>query len=400
MKADSMRRCALLVLALCCGAACTKDAAQHDVADAPARRALLRNLSEHVILSSYREFEERAQELRDASAAYAGDASAANLEQAQAAFTRAMLAWQRVELFQVGPAARVANANPGSRGLRDAIYSWPDVRPCVVDHGLVAEVYEDAADFAEQVYPYARGLAAIERLLFDSSVQTACAADDRVVTAEKWQALVDGDLQERRARYAALASEVVAERAGELVRAFRDEFMPELLRAGQGSKLFDVTHEAINAVSNALFYIEFDTKDMKLAGPMGLTMSCMDKTCSTELSYSKLSKEAIGENLEALRDAFHGLPPNGERGEEMWGILDLLRSVGAADLADEFESLLADAQGAVDAMEGSLEDALAAGDPSARRAYEAVQALTVRLKTDFLHRLALSPPEAAAADKD
>jgi predicted lipoprotein len=282
--------------------------------------------------------------------------------------------------------------------LRAEIYAWDEDDPCVVDRGLVRKTYE-SGDFADDVYYYGRGLGAIERLLYDTGTATACADSDRTVTPEAWQELVDSDLEERRARYALASAQVVSERAKQLVDEFRDEFMPELVKAGTGSRLFDRTQEALNTVTNALFYVDLEVRDLKLGGPIGRTMACMDATCATEHPWAGLSRDAIKANLEALQAMFEGAPP-GARGDALWGLSDLLRSVGAGATADEIEGLITDALTAVDGIGSRFDDA--PRDPAMHggEALDAVQALADVLNTEFLQKLALSPPMRASGDND
>lgn len=378
-----------------------KPASDKDVADAAARRSLLKTLGEDVMLASYREFETRAQALSAAADGYASEPNESTRSAAQAAFREAMLAWERSEPFQVGPAADVTNLNPGSQGFRREIYAYPDAQHCVVDRGLANKTYEDEAGFGDAVFYYARGLSVIERLLFDTSNSTACAATDKVLTPEMWQALVDSDLTQRRARYVQVASHLVATRAHELVETFSSGFLQELSRAGSGSKLFPLTQDALNALTDSLFYIDYVTRDKKLGEPLGLTMMCTGAgACPTELPHSRLSKQAIHENLVGLRACFVGASGAAQSDGQMRGLSDLLRSIGADAVATDIEAGIDTALQAVEAIEGSLESAPHGSDSAARHAYDALQNLSDRLHTDFLLKLSLNPPTRPAGDND
>jgi predicted lipoprotein len=390
---------ALSVAALGYGA-CGLEQDEAEVADASARRELLSNLGEHVILATYEEFSAAAQKLDAALAAYADAPGETTRTAAQMAFVEALRVWERAEVYQLGPAADVTNFNPGALGLRAEIYAWQDANPCVVDRGLINKSYE-SDDFEGDVYPYGRDLSAIERLLFSTEAATACPASDKVVTAEAWAALGNSELTERRARYAASAGAVVTAKAKQLVKAFRDDFLPELTQAGEGSKLFDRTQEALNAVTNALFYIDFDVRDMKLGGPLGHSADCASGGCPTELPYAKQSKQAVIENLIALRAMFEGHLPDAEPETlELAGLNDLLVSVGAESLVKSIDAAISEAQGAVEKVEPNFEEALRAPDAAMSQAFDALQALADLLKTEFLQKLALNPPMRASGDND
>jgi predicted lipoprotein len=395
-------RTKLLLLVACSAAAvvgCTKLTHMQDVADAPARRVLLKNLSEQVILPVYEDFADKAAQLQTALQDHVDVHTDSTRFQAQAVLRAALLAWEQAEVYQIGPAAEISSFNPGSAGLRSEIYAWDNDDPCVVDRGLIQKLYE-SDDFAKGVYFYGRGLGAIERLLFDLSTNTACAATDKIATPDAWQELVDGDLEDRRARYALRCAEIISDRAQTLVSAFRDDFMPELVNAGAGSRTFASTQEALNTVTNALFYVDVEVRDLKVGWPIGHSMECMDKPCSTEVAFGGFSREAILANLDALEAVFVGAPPDDARGDAMWGLSDLLRSVQAGSTADEIEGLIDAAQAAVKGLGERFDDT--PRDPSVHgaAAFDALQALSDGLKTEFLQKLGLNPPMRAAGDND
>jgi hypothetical protein len=128
-------------------------------------------------------------------------------------------------------------------------------------------------------------------------------------------------------------------------------------------------------------------------------MACMDTPCATEHPWAGLSRDAIKANLEALQAMFEGAPP-AERGAALWGLSDLLRSVDAGPTADEIEGLIKDALSAVDGIGPRFDEA--PRDPSlhAAEAFDALQALADALNTEFLQKLALSPPMRASGDND
>ena len=126
-------------------------------------------------------FAAAADALDAAVTAYAGGAAPSD---AQGAWRAAALAWQAVEVMQVGPLAK--GTAPGAQGLRDEIYSWPTVSPCRVDQEVVTERYADPGFFdAAVVNVY--GLDALEYLLFRADAGNAC---DRQVRIN-----ADGDIQ-------------------------------------------------------------------------------------------------------------------------------------------------------------------------------------------------------------
>ena len=74
---------------------------------------------------------------------------------------------------------------------------------------------------------------------------------------------------------AALAT-LVERRVGDLVEAWSPtggNFIEELTNPGRSGAVYGSAQEGLNAVSDAMFYLEKETKDMKLAKPLGIMLS-------------------------------------------------------------------------------------------------------------------------------
>ena len=82
----------------------------------------------------------------------------------------------------------------------------------------------------------------------------------------------------------------------------------------------------INAVSDAMFYLEADVKDHKLGQPAGLS-NCTTTTCpeALESHWAHRSKEHVRSNLVGFRKLFVGC---GE-GDAGLGFEDYLIAVGS-----------------------------------------------------------------------
>jgi uncharacterized protein len=310
----------------------------------------------------------------------------------RAAWRGAVDAWQRLELMQVGPAA--PSSQPAGQDLRDAIYAWPLGNACAVDQHLVDESYTSAL-------VNARGLGAAEYLLFYAGSDNACEPSAAINAEGTWAALDAPALEARRAAYAAFVVEDVATQAGALLAAWEPsgaDFAGELARAGQGSATFGKQRIAVNALSDALFYIEWATKDLKVARPAGLT-GCDAATCPelVESPWALRSKEHVRSNLLAFRALFRGC------GADASGIAfdDFLVAVGQAALAEELDGATLAALAAVDAIgEDDLVAALAADRASVVALHDAIKRITDLLRTQFLSLLDLELPQRVEGDND
>ena len=303
--------------------------------------------------------------------------------------------------MQVGPAGVMGDVS-GGEDLRLQIYSYPLVNPCRVDQELVEGAYADTSAFSNELVNV-RGLDAVEYLLFNDGQTNACAPQNDINSTGSWNGIV-GQLAERRADYAASAAAILSSHADLLVRAWEPaegDFLAELAQAGNGSGTYASDQAALNAVSDALFYVDKETKDMKLAVPAGLS-DCIADSCPYALEHalSGFSKQAIIDNLEGVRMVFTG----GPRGESKnLGFDDWLIAVGDPSLAIDMVDKLDAAVAAAEAIEHErLTDALA--DPAdlerVRALYHAVKAFTDILKADFITMLDLELPKAAEGDND
>ena len=360
------------------------------------KRALLASIAECTV-GRYRAFEAVARELDVAARAWAGSPADDGLRtRTQAAYARAMDAWQRAEMFRFGPAS--ASPRPGAKDLRDQIYAWPLFNRCKIDETTVDGSY-GAGAFPTSLIS-ARGLGAIEYLAFHGGTDNACSSFSPITANGTWAALGPAGLRGRKAAYTAAAAADVLSRATALVRAWEPasgDFQKELVTAGSGSRVFATNQDAFNTINDALFYVEVEVKDLKLARPLGL-VECGHGSCAStvESPWARRSKENIAANLEGFRDVFQGC------GEGHAGVSfdDWLRAAGAGDLADRMLAATTGAEQAIVAVGPSLEDALAARPAEVAAAHAAVKRLTDLLKTEFISVLNLELPKTTEGDND
>lgn len=355
--------------------------------------ALLKAASECAV-NEYKAFAQSAQALDAAVRAIEDDAT---LGAAQQAFITAMLTFQRVEVFRVGPAARAMD--PGGQDLRDWIYSFPTQNRCQVDRNIVSEVY--ATNFAGVLFN-ARGLLALEYLLFERGTTNVCSVGIDINVKGSWAALSQSQLNARRNAYAETLASDIADRAEQLVEAWAEDggnFMDQVLEAGEGSSTFATQQAALNAFSHALFYVERELKDYKLGLPLGIVAECTNANgCPhmAELPYSGLSGPSIAQNLVGFRLLFEGC------GQDYQGLGfdDWLREADQGELADRMLTNLVAAQQAIGALPRLLEDAFYDAPAEARAVHTALKGVTDLLKTEFVSVLNLELPMTAEGDND
>lgn len=319
------------------------------------------------------------------------------IEAARAAWRGAIDAWQINEMMQFGPGGPKARA--GGKDLRESIYSWPLGGRCAIEEKLVDKSYENGGLASALVN--VRGLLAIEYLLFFDGTDNACTPTATINASGSWAALSADELAARKRAYAYEAAKLLAPKAREIQTAWDPaggNFLNEFTSAGKGSRTYGSDAIAFNVVSDALFYLEYELKDMKLAHPMGLR-NCSTGTCpeSVESVYAKHSKTQLRQNLVGARLLLQGC---GEQNSGL-GFDDMLIAVGQEQMAREIADNVTAAIAAADAVQGDdLAAALSSQRPQVDALYNAVKAVTDRLKTDFMSVLDLEIPRRVEGDND
>jgi hypothetical protein len=179
---------------------------------------VLANVGENVVLRALRDLVEASRTLETATATYATSLSDADRDAARTAFRNTMEAAQRAEVYQLGPAGPMGLVTAG-QGLRDEMYAWPLVNRCRADQETVDPAHA-SIDTLRLEAINVRGLATIEYLLYETTLNNGCPPSININAMGTWAALGDAGVRRNRAEYAHNAAILVRERAEELVRAW------------------------------------------------------------------------------------------------------------------------------------------------------------------------------------
>ena len=318
----------------------------------------------------------------------------ATREAAQQAWRDAIDSWQQIEMMQFGPAGSRVTVM-GGESLRARIYSWPVLSLCEVDRQTAGDDYDDPDALAAA--PGAPlGLWAIEYLLFTEDSGNQCSPLDPLNDEGIWDGL--GDVPQRRLTHAASLATLARQAAAELVDSWSTNggnFIQEMESPGRSGAVYGSAQEGLNAVSDAMFYLDTEAKDMKLGRPAGLT-ACESEPCLFESRWAFHGKENLIANLRAFQVLFLGVAP----GTDALGFDDLLIDMGATDVATDMTAAIAGAITATAAIPGNLQDAAESDTVAVEDAHDAIREVTTLLKNDFLSVLDLELPDRAAGDND
>ncbi len=357
---------------------------------------LLTSVVDGVILPTYQQFDAdigaQVSSVSDYCVALESDGNAdAARDQAKADWRATMTTWQMAELMQIGPLAE------NSAELRNRIYSWPNISACSVDQEVI-QSREDGYNIALRTNTR-RGLDALEYLLFNENLDHQCTLAG--TEPQGWSSLSDDQKRLYRCEFAEKVAADLSVSSELLISRWQgdDGYGERLKNAGMPGSVYANTYEAVNEVTDALFYITEYTKDAKIGTPLGLFANdCGAEPCAqnVESKYAEHSAENIQANLTGLLYVLQG-SPDADTGI---GFDDFLIDVGDADTATR---LMQDLRAAIATSQGlndSLAETLNSDPQTVEQLHSDVKKVTDTMKSDFINSLALELPATSAGDND
>ena len=375
-----------IICGLLLAASCGKDSGSEETVNEQSplvdfeRLGLLSSVESKVFRPSIQNFITAADALGTSiNANCALDGATSFTDGSRQAWAEAMKAWQVIEGFQIGPIADKAFT------LRYDIYSWPNVNYCSVDRRIAQQSDKVLQDRE-------KGLAALEYLLYDSDLNHDCSST--VVETQGWNELDEASKFQRRCEYAiSLVNDLNIQ-----IETLESQW---LSNSGFGASLIADADEAelqtrINQISDSMFYLDKQVKDLKLAKVMSLKSDCAEAPCAEfeEHGLSGLSLSAIQANIKGFSGTWYGTFSVAER-ETAIGLDDYFTAAGSEERAAAFSQNLDALSTTLDSLEssGSLrelttsEDSLCLESQSESTVcdiYRKTKVLTDELKSDFL----------------
>ncbi|TQV87092.1 imelysin family protein [Aliikangiella coralliicola] len=310
-----------------------------------------------------------------------------------------MSEWQKIEVMQLGPLITDQSS------LRNKIYSWPVVNTCAVDQDVTffneGTINGAPYDIKQRVVTR-RGLDALEYLLFNTVLDHSCTAS---TAPAGWDSLTDNQRREWRCQFATEVAKDVADNTQVLLDGWSGSggYAQSLLNAAsQPGSDFANVHEAVNRISDAMFYVDSVTKDAKLGVPLGISdNSCQQNICPQDLEsqFANQSLANIRSNLVSLKALFTGELATGNASDTT-GFDDFLVEEGAQTTATEILGAIDAAIANVDAYQENLSDTIQSDATQVQATHAQVKAITDQLKEDFINQLSLELPASSAGDND
>ncbi|WP_057832376.1 imelysin family protein [Colwellia sp. TT2012] len=319
---------------------------------------------------------------------------------AKESWRNAMDSWQQAEMMQLSPLLI------GDGALRNNIYSWPIQNTCGVDLDVT---YFKAGSVNGQPYNIAtrsasrKSMVAIEYLLFNDNLAHSCTGS---TVPSQWNNQTEQYRKVARCEYASEVASDIENNSTELLTAWlgndgKSGYAAKLKGAGTVGSDFATQHEAVNKLSDAIFYLDKYTKDGKLAKPLGLFANeCGAQACpdSVESTYANHSITNITNNLRALKMFMQGSLTADEA--DTLGFSHYLMDVGDEVTADTITTHVELAIEDTKNYQLSLAATLVTDPDKVLVTHGEVKNITDKLKSDFITSLALELPKTSAGDND
>lgn len=317
---------------------------------------------------------------------YADNPSDENLTEARAAWIEAVDIWAATTPSQYGPIASSASDSYHGRGIGAFIHAWPALNRCEIEKQVATRAYEEQG--FQRILPSARGLPALEYLLFYEGSDTVCASNS--TAAKIWAEAGAEEIDQAKRDYAKAAAGDLYLKAEELLNVWAEDgedFGLTLVNYdGYGSE-----QEALNIVAWSLLYPYEVVRDFKV-GPLAGIGTALYNPMSP---YAEIDLEGIRANLSAFRALFQGC---GEGGEGI-GFDDWLVAAGAGELRRDILQALDD----IEARAAELPPLQEVSAEEMAVFYADLKVLSDLLKERFFGSgsvLNLKLPASAASDTD
>jgi predicted lipoprotein len=373
--------------------------------------AMLANYADSIIVPNYESLADASSLLAAENGSIASYCSAIGSDNeasargaAQAAWKTTMDAWQTTTLHELGPIQANNNA------LRNRISSFArgsSLSTCGVDQAVVLANSNPNFSLSSRSANQ-RGLGAVEYLLFSDNLEHSCSS--QITETTDWNTRPEIERKQLRCAYAQTLAGDINAAAQRVVKAWlidADNYRSEFINPSS----LDTN---LKALSDALFYLDTETKDTKLGIPLGINATCSQPSCPEviESPYAEYSLNNIAQNLRSFLNLLQG-------GSGL-GFDDIIAQAGVAEVTELMRQNTEAAIGEINTMSTSLrqqaegisneEDAQtcldAANTPDSQRSipacnlYGYLRRVTDTLKVGFVAAVDVDLPDRAQSDND
>lgn len=320
---------------------------------------------------------------------YCTDLSQENLDDAKLEWANVMASVQVLEPMQLGPLAE----------LRDDLYIWPGDNTCRAFNQVAINPSADLSGIDKSY----RGLTAVEKMLFLDDSTLSCTGFPNVAT---WVEKSEAQKNQDRCDY-----------ARNIVSDMKVKFttLSTTLDSYSLENEFSSLQLAANEISDALFYVDTVTKDLKLKEILPINDTGDFQKLKLESRYGQIAKQNILNNLLGAK----ALLTAGDNE----GMDDYMAALGQSEITTGMVTAVNKAIVIIEGMQGEFHEAIpdsptdsdvstcinatASGEFDVNSdlerlcaLYFEVQSFTSLLKEDFVLALKFTKPAEADGDND
>lgn len=329
---------------------------------------------------------------------------------------KSMRTFHQLEMMAFGPATEITN------NTMESLYSFDGEEKCRLDAQLFQLSLRGPSRLPQLdvINNYnIRGLDSLEPLFFADPNKSRCSRVNPRIA--KW---FEGPLLNREKTVCTYSKHILSDmvkKANDLAKRWsplQGHYTAAMLNGSAGSPL-----EIVNTISQAMFFLDTNTKDIKIAYPAGFEVridgtitKCPDNSCpdKAEHPYSDFGFDAIESSVEGFRYLFFGI--NSQTNFDGNGFDDLLINREFKELSDTLRANTDTLLNNIRSLkkETTLREALKNIDPakcesttSENRLEEVcaivwdIRKVTDLLKNEYLSALQeLSAPRQAQGDND
>lgn len=320
-------------------------------------KPVLVDLTNNVILPSYRALDTQVDALRGAATELQASPSEASLAKTQDAWRAARKAWEQVEAFRFGPVE--------SNRITAAMNYWPAGTDAITK--VLNDTTPITAESFEALGANAKGFLAIEFLLFDNQ-----GGSSAVLTA-----LTTAPGGDRRLTYVKTAAENMKKRTAELVTAWDPsggDFAKELTDAND---LFPTSKAALDQVYNSATFATDLVTGTKIGKPYGLQSGGVPQPDAEETPRSDNSINDMLATLDGVKSVYTGAYASADG----MGLSDLVRAKNPA-LDDRMIADIAEANAKISAIPAPFRTAITDHRDAVEAAYQAIRTVKNTMSTE------------------
>ena len=372
--------------------------------------AMFKNYADNIIIPNYQALADKADIMAQSDGPIANYCEAIGTSNEDSAREAAEDAWDNTQAaIAISESHIIGPAKGNDEALRKRLnaYHVGELSTCGIDEAVLLANGDSSFDVTDRTLNQ-RGIGAVEYLLFNTDLTHTCPS--QITETANWNTRSEDQRKRLRCEYAVIISNDIATNANDLVNEWSSDGDNYRYTFIYNANISDT----LSALSDAMFFMDMEIKDIKLGIPTGINTDCSAISCpdKVESPYRQTSFAHIRNNLEAFGTMLTG-------GDGL-GFDDIIVQAGVSELNTELQANITAAINNIDSQTNSLFAEAAAIDNAQDKAdcnnaftnpetasafpacnlYGLIKLITDDLKVDFVAAVEVDLPNRAQSDND